>query len=76
VGDSMSFNDDVLKSIDDFKNSLNDFQISMTDYNQTFEKYKDSYRDIEILKEKMKDTVAKAIFISEVMSYEGDENNE
>ena len=72
----MSFNDDILKSIDDFKNSLDDFQINITDYNQTFERYKNEYRDIEILKEKMKDAVAKAIFISEVMSYEGDENNE
>ena len=72
----MSFNEDILKSIDDFKNSLDDFQINITDYNQTFERYKNEYRDIDILKEKMKDTVAKAIFISEVMSYEGDENNE
>ena len=60
----MSFNEDILKSIDDFKNSLDDFQINITDYNQTFERYKNEY------------TVAKAIFISEVMSYEGDENDE
>ena len=72
----MSFNDDILKSIDDFKNSLDDFQINITDYNQTFEGYKNEYRDIDVLKEKMKDTVAKAIFISEVMSYEGDKNDE
>lgn len=72
----MSFNDDILKSIDEFKNSLDDFQINITEYNQTFERYKNEYRDIDVLKEKMKDTVAKAIFISEVMSYEGDENDE
>lgn len=72
----MSFNDDVLKSIDDFKNSLDDFQINVTDYNQTFEKYKNEYRDIEILKEKMKDTVTKAIFISDIKKYEGDDDDE
>lgn len=70
----MSFNDDVLKSIDDFRNNIDTFQINVTDYNQTFENYKNEYRDINLLKEKMKDVVAKAVFISELYKEEDDDD--
>ena len=68
----MSFKSDIDAILNEFADVVDMLQVSISEYLDTFNTEKDTYRDSELLKEKMIDSLNKAVFVSELDS---DDNN-
>lgn len=62
----MSFYSDMKAIVDGFYTVSDTLQVSINDYKEYFENEKTNYRDSTLLKEKMLETLNKAVFTSEL----------
>ena len=68
----MSFIEDIDTDIENFKNAILSLNIEVGSYKDKCEPYfRETFNDVSIVKQDMKDTIAKSVFIS---SLEGDHN--